>query len=335
MDENFGKAYRPLQEALENPDSAPHRHRWLLFAFAGLLVVISAFLIIVAPKVDPKNAGPAEVAATVFPLYDITRNIAGNAVSVGLVLPPNASPHTYEPSPSKLIEMRDVRLYFAIGHGLDGWADGLFGLHVDKVIVDEGVAIMSTEDRHREGYDLGDADDEEDEDEYGETDPHYWLSIPNAKVIARNVRDALVETFPMHEEAFERNYARYVEKLEIAEFAVRDGFSEVLKRDMITLHDSWYYFAVAYGFDIAGTFEPTAGREPTPRYLADLSSAIERTGVRVLYSEPQIAAHGLTTFARDNGLTIAEIDPLGGVAGRDSFIGLMKYNADIIRQHQD
>lgn len=334
MEEKFGEDYRPLHEAVENPESARYRYRWLIFVLAGVAVVIAAFLMIVAPKAEQDARGPAQVAATIFPLYDITRNIAGDAVSVGLVLPPNASPHTYEPSPSQLVELRDVRLYFAVGHGLDDWADGIFDLTADKVVIDEGIAIISNEDRHRAGSDLGDVH-EEDEDEHGETDPHYWLSIPNAKLIALNIRNSLVRRFPAHEAVFEANYRSYLEKLELAENDIRDGFSEVLNRKMITLHDSWYYFAIAYGFDIAGTFEPTPGREPTPRYLADLSATVEDTGVNVLYSEPQIATQGIAPFAGDNGLAIAELDPLGGGPDRNTFIKLMKYNAETIRQHQD
>lgn len=334
MNTGFENAQRPLNKLADDARSMPYRYRWLLFALGGLIIIFFAFVFILAPKADVTRARPAQVAATIFPIYDITRNIAGDAVDVELVLPPSASPHTYEPTPSELVRLQNVKLYFAIGHGLDDWASELFGLRVDKYVVDEGIAIISKEDEHREGSDLGDAKEKPSRNGIG-TDPHYWLSIPNAKVIARNIHDQLVRKFPSRERVFERNLSRYLKDLDIAENAMRDGFSDVQNRNIITLHDSWYYFAIAYGFNVVGTFEPTAGREPTARYLADLSKKVESIGAEVLYSEPQIATQGIEPFARDAGLRIVELDPLGGTDGRDSFIRLMKYNAKVIRQHQE
>jgi len=40
-----------------------------------------------------------QVAATVFPLYDITRRIAKDRLDVHLILPPGVDVHSYEPRP--------------------------------------------------------------------------------------------------------------------------------------------------------------------------------------------------------------------------------------------
>lgn len=339
-EQKFGEDYRPTVDVADEEEVVSYRYRWMLFVLVGLTLVIAAFLLILSPQAEEYDTGPSEVAATIFPIYDITRNVAGDAVGVALLLPPGSSPHTFDPTPAQVASLRDVQLYFAVGHGLDDWADGMFDLLVKKEIVDDGLAIISTEDRHREGHDLGDEDHEDHEDEedghgHGTLDPHYWLSIKNAKQIARTIERRLVEEFPEHETTFERNLEKYLERLDIAEADVRDTFSDVQNRDMITLHDSWYYFAVAYGFDIAGTFEPSAGREPTPRYLADLAATVDRIGAETLYSEPQVATQGIEPFARDNGLEIVVLDPIGGTEGNDSFIDLMRSNARIIRNHQD
>jgi zinc transport system substrate-binding protein len=37
-------------------------------------------------------------------------------------------------------------------------------------------------------------------------DPHVWLSPENGKIIAKNIRDALVEAAPEHRETFDSNY---------------------------------------------------------------------------------------------------------------------------------
>ncbi len=58
------------------------------------------------------------MAATIFPLYDIARHVAGPVVDVLLILPPGASPHTFEPTPSRVRALAGAQAVFVIGHGL-------------------------------------------------------------------------------------------------------------------------------------------------------------------------------------------------------------------------
>jgi hypothetical protein len=39
----------------------------------------------------------------------------------------------------------------------------------------------------------------------------------------------------------------------------------------------------------------------------------------------------LESFARDNHIGIAELDPLGGVEGRKTYLDLMQFDADAVR----
>ena len=68
-------------------------------------------------------------------------------------------------------------------------------------------------------------------------------------------------------------------------------------QNIVTFHDAWYYFSDEYGLNIAGTFEPTAGREPTAQYLIDLISEIQNHGVTTVYYEPQMSVNSVKNFA--------------------------------------
>lgn len=304
----------------------------LLIPVALLAAIVVAALFFSAPAVETPAA---PVATTIFPVYDITRNIADGATSVELIVPPGASTHTFDPSPSTLRNLRNVEVVYAIGHGADDWIDEIINsVDAQKVVVDHDIDIRDAEhDEHEE--EEGEHEDEgEEEHEHGPEDPHYWLSIPNAKVIAATIADDLSQRFPEDADVFATNLERYLQELDQADGEIRSQLADVSNPQLITLHDAWYYFAQEYGLEIVGTFEPTAGREPTPQYLVELQEAIEASGSRTLYSEPQLSTAGLSGFARDNNLTIAELDPIGGTEGRGSYIALMKYNAQTIFQNQ-
>jgi ABC-type Zn2+ transport system substrate-binding protein/surface adhesin len=47
----------------------------------------------------------------------------------------------------------------------------------------------------------------------------------------------------------------------------------------------------------------------------------------VLFLEPQLSAAPLRGLAQDLGVSLRMLDPLGGGAGRESYIAMMQFNA--------
>ena len=59
------------------------------------------------------------------PLYDLARRVADDRLDVRLILAPGLDPHDYEPRPKDVAGLADASLIFAVGLGLDPWAQGL------------------------------------------------------------------------------------------------------------------------------------------------------------------------------------------------------------------
>ena len=305
--------------------------RFIVIIIAVLLIGIA--LLRFAPTIEVKT----DVMTTIYPIYDITRTLAPDEISVSYMLAPGASPHTFEPSPSLVRMLDDAQIVYAIGLGLDEWASELSSTEVLELsIVAEGLSDDMV-DAHEEKDDHDDEHEEDDHEEddhgHGDEDPHYWLSAPIAKDMATIIAHDLAERFPEHTDTIAENLTSYTAELEAPDEQVREILAEKENRNLITLHDSWAYFASEYDLNIIGTFEPTAGRQPTPQYLVELMQAIEVSGTTTLHTEPQLSTESIESFATDNNLTLATLDPIGGVEGRMSLIDLLLYNAQIIAEN--
>lgn len=310
----------------------PHNKGSMKYAKLLIFLLILAAIIIIALLIPKPNAPKTdiEVAATIFPLQDITQQIVGETMEVGLILPPGASPHTFDPSPSTLRDLQSTTVIFAIGHGLDDWSYTIAeNTPAEIVVVDNRIELLE--------YEEHEADDEHEEDGHhheGE-DPHYYLDMENAAIIAATIRDELSNRYPEHAELFAENAANYIDELLTTHGELETQFLPIRDRTkIITLHDGWNYFAASYGFEIIGTFEPTPGREPTTQYLIDLQNALDEAGTTTIYSEPQLSTETITAFVQDNDLTIAILDPLGGLEGRPTYLDLMRYNAETILKNE-
>jgi ABC-type Zn uptake system ZnuABC Zn-binding protein ZnuA len=249
-----------------------------------------------------------QVAATIYPLYDIAREVTAGVADVVLILPPGASPHTFEPTPAGVRRLAACRAVFMIGHGLDDWAARMAaGVGVRQVlVVDEGIIL-----RH-----AGSA-----------PDPHYWLAVANAKIIAGHVAAEIARLAPDQTRRLRRTLTAYLARLDSTDAEIRNTLADLETRKIATFHDAFGYFAAAYDLDVAATFEPYPGKEPGPRWVRDFQRAVRATGLRVVFVEPQLAAAPLRAIARDLGVKLEVLDPLGGVPGRMSYIDLLRFNA--------
>jgi ABC-type Zn uptake system ZnuABC Zn-binding protein ZnuA len=295
-----------------------------LVAAVALTAVVASLLL--RPAAGPRisstpDAGLPNVAATVFPLYDIVRNVGAGVVQVQLILPANAEPHTFEPTPGAMRAIAQAKVVYAIGHHLDSWVSPLADASaIPTVTVDSGIALRQSGDGGEEPTDG--------------FDPHYWLSAPNAKVIAGNVARDLTARLPDRAAAIAANLAKYEVDLDAADAKVKQTLAVVTDRRLATFHGAFAYFADAYGLEIAAVFEPFPGQEPTPRYLAELGTAVKAQKLRFIYHEPAFNAAAISSFATENGLQLGELDDLGGAPGRQSLIDTLIYDAQSIATRQ-
>ena len=67
------------------------------------------------------------VVTSVIPVAYIVQELGGERVRVHALVPPGASPHTFEPVPSDLRKLVQARLFVVVGGGFDAWSDKLLG----------------------------------------------------------------------------------------------------------------------------------------------------------------------------------------------------------------
>jgi len=264
------------------------------------------------------------IAATISPIADIAKNVGGDKVLVSTILPPGASPHTFEPTAQDAIALQKTKLIFAVGHGLDNWIKPLAdnAKQATVVTVDRGINLL------RPAQNFG-----ENEKPLSDADPHYWLTIPNAKLIASVIADELKRADPTHAADYGNNLAKYLGKLDQTDAYIRTKLINVTNRNLVTQHNAWNYFTKAYGLKVVGTFEANPGQEPTAKQLADLQATVKSNGISTVYIEPQESDQTIQSFVKDLNLKVATLNAEGSADGM-GYIELMRYNADTITNHQ-
>jgi ABC-type Zn uptake system ZnuABC Zn-binding protein ZnuA len=272
----------------------------------------------------PTPAAPLKVAATIFPLYDLVRQVAGPAVEVVLLVPPGASPHTFTVKPGTARALTGCIAVFTIGHGLDDWATRLAQEAGVKrtIVTDAGITLRrGYSEHHRAGQAQSQTAT------HDAVDPHYWLSIPNAILMVQFIAEIFAQLDPAAQADYQQRAVAYQEQLRSTDGEIRRLLADLPRRDIATFHMAFAYFAEAYGLKVVAVFESVAGKEPGPRYVEAFQRQVRAHKLRTVFIEPQLSEAALRGLSQDLGITLQKLAPEGGVQGVESYLGLMQYNA--------
>lgn len=261
------------------------------------------------------------VGTTISSLAEITKAIAGDALKVVQVMPAGANPHTFEINPSTIHELQDATVIFAVGHGVDTWtSDILAADQVSVVTVDTNISLQP--------FTFGDSDVSD--RGASAADPHYWLSSANAKIIAHNIADNLTDRFPESASAFQANLATFDRELDLAVVRAHALLDPLTSRSIVLFHESFDYFTREFDLMVAGVFEPTPGKEPTPQDLARLHNTVKDNSVKAAFSEPQLPDAVVQSFVQDLNVKTGVLDPGEASLTTISYPDLLVRNAQVI-----
>ncbi|MBO6940526.1 MAG: zinc ABC transporter substrate-binding protein [Deltaproteobacteria bacterium] len=167
---------------------------------------------------------------------------------------------------------------------------------------------------------------------HGAQDPHFWLDPVRMQQVADHLAEAFAELKPAAAERFRSRAEEVKTALAALHQEIQTAADGWEKKEIVTFHGSFGYFAERYGLDIAAVVEPFPGREPTPRYMREVLTALRATNAAALFSEPQLDPRPAQVIARESGKPLFELDPVGGTEGRESYEALMRSNLSVLNR---
>ncbi len=281
---------------------------------------------------SPKESSPQAISASIWPIASLLKDIVGDKIPVHCILPEGSSPHTFEPTFEQIAKMRNIRLHFKIGKGLDDWIDKLVNQSKNKpevITLAEGFPLIKTT--------FGcDHDHDHHHHDHGIEDPHIWLDpeIVLTKIIP-TISIALEKRFPKWKEYFQENREKLEKEIEEADKKVAELLRPLKKRKIVTIHSAFIYFARRYNLEMVAVLEPWPDKELTARYLQRIIKIMKTHSCNVIFEELQ-SKRGPKFLERDEGFKLSSppLDPMGGPqnSAKSKYSHLLLYNAQIFRK---
>lgn len=262
-----------------------------------LALALSASLLCGCISTDEEGSEKVKVVASTVPLGHFAKMVGRDLVEVAVLVPPGASPHTFEPTPSKLAEVAEAELYIKNGAGLEIWMERMIQANRKMLVVDTSSGVDLIETAGSSGH-----------EKILTADPHIWLSPRNAMIIVEEICDGLVEVDPENAEAYRRNRDDYLLRLEELDRELESAFSGASRREFIVLHPAWSYLARDYALVQVAILE--GDKEPGPRYLAEIVEVAREESLTTIFVDPNFSPKSAEIIAGEIGGRVVPLDPL-------------------------
>ena len=284
------------------------RSSWLAWGSLTSLLAISLAQL-------PAQASQPSVVAVDGTLCDLTRTLAGTAVSVTCLIPPGGDPHGYRLKPSDRQALSKADLVVHVGFNLTPSAKEI---SVPGTVVAVGEVAMPA---------------------YRGNDPHVWHDPANSAAMTSVVADRLSPLLSGAERiAFESRAASAQSVLnDLGSWAsVQFAKLPAQQRVLVTDHQTYSHLATRYDVEEISMLDSyTTGGALKPSSLNAITRAVKDSGAKVIFSSYLPANKSLKRISKRSGLPIASTPLYGeGIAPGETAVSTATKNICTILKGQ-
>lgn len=297
------------------------------FSFIHTIYSLSLALLLVvcSCRSSENEKGQPYILATTGMIGDILKNIAGDVITVKVLMQPGVDPHLYKASLGDLEKIMYADLIFYNGLYLEGKLSTIF----------------EKQRRLKPTIGLGDYLDDPIKLGKDQYDPHIWFDVQNWISLSEATLDTLSKIYPENEKEFIINTEAYIKKLEKLDIWVRLKIKELPanRRIMVTAHDAFNYFGRAYGIEVRGLQGISTLTDFGLRDVSNLVTFIVNHNIPAVFVESSVSTRSLNAVisgAKSRG----HLTEVGGFLFSDSmgeegtvegtYEGMIRHNVSTI-----
>ncbi|MDF1536327.1 MAG: zinc ABC transporter substrate-binding protein [bacterium] len=301
-------------------------------SFATCIFILSLTLAIFPAKAQSNRL---TVVASVFPLYEFAREVAGPFADVRILLPAGVEPHSWEPKPSDIVFLSRADIFLYVGESMEPWAHDLVGAVKGKGL--ESVEIMdssgfagddgpdSSKSIVNGGHDQG-------------SDPHFWLDLAQAARAVRITGKILSAKDPGNGEIYTSRAAQYARRLEELDMAFELGLSRCSSTTLVTGgHAAFGHLAKRYGLTQVSIYGLSPDTEPSARHMAAVIKQVRELNVNTVFFEETVNPELARVLSRETGAGMLSLNPVSNLTSAQwqsgtALTDLMEQNLKSLRE---
>lgn len=241
----------------------------------------------------------------------LLQQIVGNKYVVKSLLTQTGNPETYEPSASNLVSIEKSSAYFKIGNiGFElAVGPSIESLNPDLKIYDTSKGVDLILGTHcAGGY-------HEHNKRTLDVDPHIWSSVVNARIIAQNMYEAMLEVDGKNQKFYKKNLDKLNVRLDSIDNAVKEILAPVGNASFLVWHPSLSYFARDYNLHQISL--EAIGKESSIKDFKSKIDLAQADSIHVFLCQKEFDSRQADLVLKDMNVSKFEINPMNYDLGEE------------------
>lgn len=301
-----------------------------------------------AAKSVEKKEG-LKVYASVYPMYDFAKKIAGDKLDVEMLMPQGTEPHGWEPDTDTIKNLENADMLIYNGAGLEEWTDkvidSLSNKNLKVVEASEGVELIKSSHDHEEeehdheavennhNHEAHEEDHEHEGHHHGPMDPHVWTSPKNAKIEMENIKNAFCELDKENADYYESNYEKYAKMLDELDAKYKEKLGDLPNKTIVVSHEAYGYLCKDYGLNQLGIKGVNAETEPDAKKMAEIINYVKENKITTIFTEELIDPKVSKIIADETGCVVKVLSPIEGLSeeqikNKEDYFSIMEENLE-------
>lgn len=252
------------------------------------------------------------VISSILPIDEFVKKVGGEMIESSLIIPAGIEPHEFDPTINQIQTISSAEVLVYNGLGIENWLTKIDPPH--KIDASNGLNASYSDRRNMT------------------LDPHVWLDPMLAKKQVENIRNGLISIDPSNKDTYNSNAKSFLAELDELDRSIRSELESCKKKDFISFHNSFSYFAKRYGLTQHSISESGPEAEVTPARLAEVINVAKNLGINVIYTEELMDPRYAQVIAQEipNGKVLI-LSPIEGLTKEEQNAGI----GYIDKMHED
>jgi zinc transport system substrate-binding protein len=298
-----------------------------LIVFGGVIAAIVIGMTFFSPKLQPIQK-PQEtkpmVSVSTFALLETANAVAGDAITLNMIVPLGNDPHMFSPNPIQVAKISQSSLFVYNGVGFETWADNMTKtLSNDTKIIDMSQHVTLMKSEHA--------------DEGEVNNPHYWLDIDNMIKITQTMDSEFSKLLPAKAEQFHKNSASYIAELQKLKSEFTTGLAECKNRTLVSNHDAFGYMAHASKLENISVIGLSTDEQPSAQTIAKIIALVKERSIKTIFFEELVNDNVAQTISHETGASAQSLQPLENISedelkSHQTYLTIMRENLKKLRE---
>ncbi len=234
-----------------------------------------------------KQDSQIRILATTTPVRDIAVHIAGDLAQVDVLMTAGADPHLFKASENDLNKINNADVILYNGLHLEGRLEEIFNkmegktkiFNVSKSIPHD--KLIHASHNHDDGHNHS----------HHSHDPHFWLDVNLYKIAAEKFADFMSKYDMENSEKYVSNYVNFSEKLSKLDKYIKSRIDSIPEQNryLITAHNAYNYFSVAYNIESIGIQGVSTSHQAGASNISSLADFIAENKIPAVFYETGIS----------------------------------------------